>query len=500
MKILFKSTIILFGISLFSRIMGFIRDTLTAKTFGTSNFMDAFNIAQTIPVLIFGILGSALTTTLLPVFIEQQKTEQKVINFLNILVSNLIIILIVILGFCFYYTNQIVDIIAPGFSTEQKDFTILITKIGLPSIIFMTLTAISISYLQSNKKFYGPNLIGVVLSSIIICYLLIFEDNYGVKGLMVVTTIAYVAQFIFLIPSLINCKWKFNLNINYKNDTFIKTILLMTPVILGSTVDQINFMVDRFLASNLSEGSISAITYSSRLNGLITGLFASSLGILLFFENSKAVSNGDINLLKRQIRKSLDILLIICIPISLFIFINAETIVQMVFERGSFDSKSTYLTSSVLKYYSLGIPAIMARDLLIKSFYSLKNTRTPMLNGIFTVILNILLSVFLVEHLGLRGLAIASSISFFVTSISLYFYLNNIIKLNLTYYLLENIFKIIITLGIIAIIIMVIKNITYWDYNSYGIMSLEFIGIIFYFIILFNFKIKTVDEFKKRIF
>lgn len=501
---LFKSTFILVLIGLISKFIGFLRDSTIAFTFGASKEIDAYFIAQTVPLMIFGVVGTALTITLVPVFVRlQQKHSFTVVNrFYNLLINHFLLLALVIILLTFIFTDEIVRFIAPGFEGEQFRLTVNLTRISVVMIIFMGLNDITISFLQAKNKFLAPSLVGISMSIIIIIYLIFFGTYYSIYVFMVATLLAYFSQFVIQIPSILKQRWRYKLIIDFTDNDFKKALALAIPTLVGAAVDQVNILVDRILASGLISGSISALTYSSRISGLVTGLFFSSLAAVIYPYFSNAVTKNDFTTLRKYLVIGIEIILVISIPITLFISFMSDLIIDVAFERGAFDSKATEITSLALFFYSFSIFGIMLRDLLIRCYYSLEDVKTPMKSGIIAVIFNVVLSMILVKFFQVGGLTLATSISLNITSIFLYFNLVKKLNIEKNKFIVSTFIKVLSASLLTVFSLMFISNeIFILNSNADIIEELLYliwmflIYIVLYFILIFIFKVSLIRRY-----
>lgn len=427
-----RTSLLLIIIIIVSKITGFIRDTTIAYVYGVSSNVDAYFIGQTIPSVIFGIIGSGITTTLLPIFVreEKEKGAPSANQYLNVVLSNVGLIVLLVIGVGIFSSQWIVKAVAPGFAGEKYALAVVLTMIGFPSILFTSLGAICTARLQSMSKFIAPSLIGITANIVLVVYLFLFNKGFGIHGFMVATVISYMTEILVMMPVLLKSGWRFKFTVDFKHPLFKKMVILTLPVLIGTTVDQINVLVDRMLASNLVEGSISALNYAYRLNALVTSLFAASIGTIIYYSTSSAGAEKDNVKLQKQLFVGLELILLIGVPIAIGLFTFAEPIVRAVFERGTFSLQGSRLTASALMFYSIGILGIMVRDLLSRTFYSLQETKTPMMTGIFAVVLNIILSLILVNYMEIGGLALASALSLMVSGFALYLLLHKKIRIS----------------------------------------------------------------------
>jgi putative peptidoglycan lipid II flippase len=188
-------------------------------------------------------------------------------------------------------------------------------------------------------------------------------------------------------------------------------ILIALPVILGTAVNEINVLVDRTLASRITVGGISALNYAKRLNGFVQGLFVVSVTTVLYPMISKMAAEGNMKRLKAYLAEAVSMVNLLVIPATVGAMIFAREIVALLFGRGAFTIEAVAMTSSALFYYSIGMTAFGLKNVLTRGFYSLQDTRTPMINASIAVITNIVLNIILSRFLGIGGLALATSIS-----------------------------------------------------------------------------------------
>ncbi len=183
------------------------------------------------------------------------------------------------------------------------------------------------------------------------------------------------------------------------------------PVIIGTSVDQINVLVDRTLASSIAVGGISALSYANKLNGFVQGLFVMPISTVMYPMISQMAAEDNINGLKSTVSESINSISILVIPATIGSMLFAKPVVKLLFNRGAFDPQALSMTASALFYYSIGMISFGLRDILSRAFYSLQDTKTPMINGTIGVAINIVLNIVLSKYMGLGGLALATSIS-----------------------------------------------------------------------------------------
>jgi len=285
------------------------------------------------------------------------------------------------------------------------------TRVMLPMIIFLGLSGLVAGILQSQKMFLFPSFVGIPSNLAIIIFLFLLENTYGIMALAIGTVMGTFASWIFLNFDIRKMNYKFKPQVIFSHPGLKKMGLLIIPVIIGKGAADINLLVDRMLASGLMEGSIAALNYSTRIYLLFNTILALSLAKALLPEFSQLAAIKDMNGYINSLKKSLIGLSIIVLPFSVGLIILREPVIRLVYERGVFDVSATALTAFALLFYTLGLPALSLRQVVLRAYYALQDTKTPMIIGILTVLINIVLNLILIKYLAHGGLALATSIA-----------------------------------------------------------------------------------------
>lgn len=417
-----KSAAMIVMFTLMSKGLGFLREVLIAYRYGSGMETDTYFVAMTATVIIMGTLGSALNTTLIPIFSEVGEKRNKFgkLEFLNNILNITIFLTIILAILAFVFAPVTIKILAKDFVGEQFDLAVKLNRIGLPIVVFLGITYVLSGFLHSNEIFGPHAIMGIPYNFVFLTYLIFLSKNRDISTLMVVSVIAASTQFLIQVPAVRHQGYRHSFNINLRDPYLRKAIVLILPVLLGSAVHQINVIVDKTLASGLEVGSISALTYASRINDLVITVFVMAITTVVFPMLSKAFSQDDRQTTKRIFNQGVNLILLITIPATIGLLLLAEPLVKLFFEGGAFGEKATYMTSGALVFYSIGLVGAALRQMLNKVFYSLQDTKTPMINGIISVGINIVLNLILVGRMEHKGLALATSISAIVTTIMLF--------------------------------------------------------------------------------
>lgn len=417
-----KATIGLMCATIIAKIFGFTRELVLASSYGASLYSDAYLIAMNIPLVIFSIIGAALGTIFVPMYfdINNKLGKEQSLKFTNNILNIVLVICISLALVGFIFTKPLVRLFAIGFNDQTLEITVKFTKILILGIVFTGMSYVMTYYLNVNNNFKVPGLMSLP-KNIIIIVSIVLSIKYGINILIWGSLLGVASEFLFQLPFAMKYDYKYTPYINIKDEYIKKSIVLLGPVIIGVCVNQINSMIDRTLASTLTEGSISALNYANKLNGFVMALFITSIISVIYPMFSRLSSQNNDKEFKDAIVKSVNSVIILVMPISVGAIVLADPIVKLLFQRGEFDSRATSMTAVALAMYAIGMVAFGLRDVLGKVFYSLQDTKTPMVNGTIAMSINILLNFMLIKKFNHAGLAFATSISAIIC-IFLFFY------------------------------------------------------------------------------
>ena len=403
-----------------SRILGFIRDVVIATYFGAGLSADAFFVAFRIPNLLRRLLAEgSLTVSFVPVFTEYltKKSKKDALELANIAftILSMILVLISILGIIL--SPLIIRIMAPGFADtpEKLGLTILLTRIMFPYIFFIGLIALCMGILNSLRHFTAPALSPVLLNISMIVAVLCLSKYFDqpVLSLAIGVIVGGIFQLILQFPFLRKMGVGLRLDFNFSHPAVKRIGLLMLPAVFGAAAYQFNIFISTLIASFLPEGSISYLYYANRLIEFPLGIFAVAIGTAVLPTMSRYAAEENFEDLKDALSFALRLVFFVTIPAMVGLIALRVPIVSILFMRGEFDYQTTLLTAEALLYYSVGLWAIAGVRIIVPTFYSLQDTRTPVKIAIVTLFANIILSIVLAFPLGLGhgGLALATSIS-----------------------------------------------------------------------------------------
>ena len=511
MKSLFRSFFTVSFYTFLSRVLGFIRDILIARYLGSTVMADAFFVAFRIPNFFRRVLAEgAYSAALIPVFsgvVLNPKNDHEASDFVENTTSMLLFATVVLTILFFFGMPYIIQVLAPGFTDNKEAYELAVHfgKIIFPYLIFISLAAHFASINNVHERFaagaFAPAILNIsfILSLFILTPLLPSAGHALSYGVL----IGGVLQFLYLYRSVLKF-YRPRLRIPVLNEKLKKFFRLFLPGIVGSGVIQLNIVIGTIIASFLPVGAISHIYYADRLNQLPLAIFGIALGIVLLPSLSKAIKSSNQETIHNIQNRSIEFSLLISLPSAIGLFILAEPIIYILFERGAFLQEDTFYTARVLGYFALGLPAYIIIKILVSCFFAREDTKTPLYISIVSVISNIMLSLLLIESMREMGIALATAISAWINALLLYVMLSLRNNIKFDSLLISNSIKILISSTALVLVLYGLKAIIFEDFvsnsillNSLFLLVTIFLTIIIYLGLVIMLKVLTINQLRQ---
>lgn len=416
-----KTVIAIMFVVVVTKVLGFSRDIFLSFFYGADGLTDAYLISTDIPTVFFAFIGMGIAASYIPVYtkILEQRGEEaaerftaNVTNAVMLLSTGLVLLLLI-------FPVPIVKLFAFGFEGETLRIAVLFTRIIALTLYFTALIFIFTSYLEVKNRFMPTVLSGLPLNVLLITTIVV-SSRMEIHMLAIGTVIAVIVQFLYMVPAIRKSGYRHRLILNLKDKDLKQMMLLAIPVIIGVSADQINILVDRTVASQLAEGGISALTYAHRIVFFVQAIFVLAVVKVMFPKITKLAVRKNMDELKEVVGKIITTVSLIVIPAAVGMMVFARQITELLFGRGAFEDRAIAMTTGMLFFYALGLLGFGLREVLSKVFYSLEDSRTPMINAFGAMFLNVALNLTLSRVMGLNGLALATSIAAIVSTVLLY--------------------------------------------------------------------------------
>jgi putative peptidoglycan lipid II flippase len=400
-----------------AKLLGFARDIFFASVFGTTIFADLFQVIFSFPSLLFSSIGTALSSVNIPTLTGflKNRTQEERNQYFSRLMAQLTLwsTIIAIVGIIF--APAIARIIAPGISASAQSIAVVLTRIMMPTLLFVNLTYVTAGILQVHGHFMRSAAISIPFNILIILALLLRGDDIILFSY--VTTIGWLLQFLIQLPVLRQEKYPFP-RILGKTQEVVATLQKLVPVLLGNSLLQLCLIMDRsFFGTQLGEGSAAALSFGGNLFVTITSVFIVAMTTVVFPRLSRYALERDFAGVRELLAIVFKILLLILVPYLVLVVTYNKEIIALVYERGAFTSQSTQMTAQAFLFYSFAVVGYVGQEIFNRVFYALKKFKVPMQVSLVCLTINVLGNILMVASWGLIGLSAATALAMLVYAI-----------------------------------------------------------------------------------
>jgi putative peptidoglycan lipid II flippase len=411
--------------TLMSRVLGFVRDVLTAAFLGAGPVTDAFFVAQRLPNLFRSLFAEgAFNAAFVPLFAGAIATEGRAAarRFAEDALAVLVTALFLFVAAAEVFAPAFVRVLAPGFADDPEKFalTVALARVTFPYLLYISLASLQSGVLNSVERFAAAAATPMLLNAFLIGAMLLVRPVNGYVLAWAITASGF-AQFAWL---MVSC-WRAGLPLAMpwpRLTPAVRQLLrLMLPGTFGAGVTQLNLVVSTAIASLLPTGAVSYLYYADRLNQLPLGVVGIAVGTAILPSLSRQVRTGDDLGAQATQNRGLELALLLTLPAAVGLGVLAHPILETLFQRGAFDAAATAATAPALTAYAAGLPAFVLIKILAPGFFARRDTGTPVkiaalamaVNAAGTVLLGFVLPW---AHV---GIAVAGSIAGWVNALAL---------------------------------------------------------------------------------
>jgi putative peptidoglycan lipid II flippase len=378
---------------LLSRFLGLIRDRLLAGTFGASVDLDIYYAAFRMPDLIYSIIfAGGIIVSFLPIFSEYQKKNKEdswkiansILNIFAVLYGTFFIVF-------FFLSPDLISVLIGKFTPEYQSKAIELTRLIFVAVFFFGLSSIFSTILNYFQRFVAYSLAPLLYNLGIILGTIFLSPHYGIFGPGIGVVIGAMLHFLIQVPVAIKCGYKYKPNINFKHPGLINFFKLVVPRIIASSSSQIDFLAATFFASVVGIGAISVFNLSYNLSYLPIGILGVSFATAVFPLLAKLWTEQNKTEFYSNFRKTFLEVLYVAFPVGLLIFVLRNQIVEIIYRVGKFDESAVAITAACLGLYFLSTATQCLVPILLRGFFSIKNTITPTLIALVYMTVDVLL-------------------------------------------------------------------------------------------------------------
>lgn len=416
-----KAAWIIAVVTIVSKLIGFVRDIIIANYYGAAIVSDAYYYAYQIPslsLILLGGVGGPFHSATVAIFSKlipnlQEKPSEYVNKLYSTFMTATIIFFLALSAIMFIFPRQIMGLIISGGSPDMINLAATHLKIMTPLLVIGGIVGIYYGILIIYRQFMLPNLSPIIMSLAVIGVVIAAPSDQKGYALAWATTIGAILQLIIQYPNIRKLGYKLKPNFAFTNNPEFKEICeLLFPAVLSSTVGQIHIYVDMFFTSSISEGAWTAIGYANRVFQFPVGILVTAFLVPLFPIFAKLVADKDYNGIKNYFNKGVGVLFFGAIPIIIGILVVGMDAVRLVFERGLFDEKATFMVTEALWFLSVSIIPYVFRDSITRVYYSFNDSKTPFVVAFSSIVLKLVLNYVLISkmHFGIGGITLSTSL------------------------------------------------------------------------------------------
>ncbi len=422
-------------LTLFSRILGLLREMTKARFLGTSAFSDAFGIAFMIPNLFRRLFAeNSVSVAFIPTFrnyledCSSPEGKKSACDFVNATFTLLVFLTTVFVTLGMIATPLILKVF---FSTEDikaMQEAIVLTRIMFPYLAVISIAALFQGILNALKIFSPSGFTPILfnLTVIALTYILSPLTENPARAMAIGVITGGTIQALFQLPFVIRndwCVYFTSLKKAFTNPGTKKVIALVGPTIIGMAGYQINDIVSSALATRAGQGVVSSLQYSLRLQELILGICAVTIGTVILPDLTGYAKKNEWENFNSLLGQSVKIMALIAVPITFYSLVMRRDIISLIFKGGKFNLDSVNMTMEVFKFHIIGLFFIAVNRIVSPAFYAQQNTKSPTIAGLINFAVNITLAALLVSPLGGTGIALALSVASAVNTVVLFIFL-----------------------------------------------------------------------------
>ncbi len=415
------------GMTLLSRVLGFVRDFVIARTFGAGMITDAFFVAFRLPNLLRRLFAEgAFSQAFVPILAEyrNRRGETETKHLVDRVATLLFVILIFVAALGIVGAPVLIYVTAPGFAADAGKFalTVELTRITFPYILFMSLVALSAGVLNTWSRFALPAFTPVLLNLSFIGMALFAAPWFDppVLALAWAVFLGGILQLALQLPALRKIGMLPRWDWSPLDDGVHRILLLMGPAVLGVSVAQVSLLINTIFASFLPSGSVSWLYYADRLMEFPAGLLGAALGTILLPSLARAHANAQGDEFSALLDWGLRLTLLLTLPAALALAMLAVPLLATLFQHGAFTANDVLQTRSALVAYSIGLAGLILVKVLAPGFYARQDIRTPVKIALITLAATQAMNLAFIGWIRHAGLALSIGLASCLNAALLY--------------------------------------------------------------------------------
>ncbi len=408
-----QNALIVMAMTVLSGLLGLLRESVIAHQFGTGDDYAAYVAAFRLPDVIYLlVIGGALGSAFIPVFTAYlvRRDDAGAWRLASTVLNLALLVALVLAGLVFFLAPYLVRwVIAPGYPEDQQTLTVRLTRLLLLQPVLLGIGGLAMAVLNAFRRFLLTSLAPLVYNLSIIAGAAFLGPRWGIDGLVAGVLVGAALYLPVLLPGLGLCRVRYVFSWDWREEGVREVGRLLLPRILGQMAFQVNFVAITALASFPGSLAVTAIHYAYRLLGFPLAILGVSLGTVVFPTLAALSNREEWEEFRRTLSRMVRVVLFLALPAAAILLVLRFPLIRFLFERGEFAPESTLATAQAFFFFALGLPAACVTEILLRAFYALHDTRTPVVVGMAVVALNVALGAGLLQVIGFTGLALSFS-------------------------------------------------------------------------------------------
>ncbi|MGH7858385.1 MAG: murein biosynthesis integral membrane protein MurJ [Candidatus Binatia bacterium] len=423
--VIVRGAALLAVLQVFEQLTGFLSQALIAGFFGASAVTDAYLMALVVLSLITMWVTLPIMQVVIPMFRYDlaRQGEREAWQNVSVLLNNLLIVFVGIAIAGWLLAPFLTRLIGAGFDAETAELSASLTRIVILGVVFLGAASFLSQIWYSYDRFLAPGISGIVTNLTAVAGILLLAGRWGIYGLAVAVVIGHLASLAVKFPILWRHRESYAFRVDFGHPRMKELWRLSLPVFVSTGGFQIDRITDRFFASLLTAGSLSALAFASLLVHFPEKLLFNPFQTATFPHFTRLIATEKYDALSKQLFQYVRLLFFLAVPAAVGMIVLGDLIVSAVYQRGAFDERAVDLTTLALALYAAGLPAALMGHALNKTFVGLKDTRTVMRLNLFRIGTKIVLALVLIPFLAHGGIALAESVSHYARTALLFHWL-----------------------------------------------------------------------------
>lgn len=407
-------------------VAGYLREAILAAHFGVTATMDAYFAAIFIPNILYLVLiAGTLSPVFIPILLQENPEEnpEKASSTFSVITNFALLTLIAIVAGGVLGARLWLPVLFSGFSPPTAALAVRLIYIIFPALPFLAVAGILTALLNGFHRFWLAAFAPALSSLSVIAAAIFFRGDRAIYAVGIATALGFLLQSLVLLPASLSLGIRYRPILEFRHPAIRKLLKLGVPLFLYLVVANASAVLERSLASRISAGAVSTLTYAFRLFTVPANFLAAPLAIVAYPGFAREAARDQRGELASQTSRLFRLVIFLFLPVTVWTILNAGIVTRVLYEHGKFSEASSGITAHLLAIYSIGIVPNAIAIVLLRCFYAIEDTVTPLLTELIVLAYFVITAPYLTQRFGIGGLVAARTVTFFLVTVTLLFVL-----------------------------------------------------------------------------